>query len=237
MTPIHVLLVASLNGWSMRQLATRAHVSQACLSGWLRGESGRLSERSVLQVFHALELDEQGQLKREWVYRWRLGDGGGSELDLKDLLAQAGSTEQGHWEEFPLLQEDGMPIYLAFRTPSGLRILVQLASKNLKFKNASLTKLEYPTAEDLGSGVRWGATLVEGSEGIILTPDQIGLLQNLSRRPTPELFDALLLGQQCLGGLEVLQAYEGLTWEDIMEALKRRYSRPEVAGFFLGISP
>lgn len=220
----------------MRQLSTRAHVNQACLSGWLRGESGRLSERSVLQVFHALELDEQGQLKQEWVYRWRLGDGGGSELDLKDLLAQARSAEQGHWEEFPLLQEDGSPIYLAFAS-SGLRILVQLASKSLKSKNANLTKLEYPTAEDLGGGVRWGATLVEGSEGIILTPDQIGLLQNLARRPMPELFDALLLGQQRLGEFKTLRAYEGLTWEDVTDALKRRYSSPEIAGFFLGIRP
>lgn len=234
-----VLPLASLNGWSMRQLADRANVNQTALSATLRGGSGRLSDKSVSQVLDVLELDSEGGLRKGWVYRWQLGEGGGSELDLKTVFMEAQSSNSDGWEEFPLFEKDEEnPIHLAFRDGAGIRLLVHLARKPTRSRKAILTKFDYPAPDDIGHGVRWGSMLVEeGSRGIVLTPDQAAFLRNLGRRPTTEWFDALLAGKQQLLRHEALLSYTGLTWQEITSSLKRRYSTPEIAGLFLEIKP
>ncbi len=232
--PLILPLAALMGGWSMRQLAERAHVSQAALSDWLRGGEGRLSERRIAQVFNVLELDGEGRLRDGWVYRWRLGEGGADMLDLKAVLDQ-GAGAPAPWQEFPLLAPgEAAPAYLAFRHPeAGKRALVEVARKPGRPRAAAALPLDYPTPRELGGGVAWGEGMAEGSLGLALTPDQLGGLREPRHHATPAWFDGLLLGERLFADGAALEPYQGLTWQDLLDGLRQRYPRPDVAAFFL----
>ena len=127
--------------------------------------------------------------------------------------------------------------YVAFRhAEMGIRALVEIVQKPVRSRRPATT-LDYPSPRELGSNVVWGAGLAEGSLGITLTPDQFAMLREPRYHVTPTLFDGLWQGEQTFANAEALEPYRDLTWQDILETLKQRYPRPDIAAFFLKITP